>query len=318
MIIFIYGEDTFRSREKVGQVREQFMQKVDASGASVTEMQGKELTVSGLHSALGAGGLFATKRMVVVRDFVRDGNKEEQAAVKEILKSFEQSNNVVLFWEGAVDKRVGLYKALAKQKYEYEFAALDEGKLKKWIVARVKARGGSIEGNAATHLAAEVGADLWRLSGEVEKLIAYKMGEVITSEDVHLLVRGKHEENIFALCDAVANGQSERALTLINHELAGGMNALYLHAMLVRQFRILLQLKGALAETDGRVNQKSIASQLGLHPFVVKKALPQARAFTFSQLRNMYGKLLGIEVKLKSTSVPAGVLFDLFVLESKK
>lgn len=315
MIIFIYGEDTFRSREKLRALKDRFVRDVDKTGASVIEFDGKAVTAEKLHVSCASGGLFAPKRMIIVKEFLGAGAKDAQEQVVDFLPLFSKSENVIIFWEGKADKRTAIYKKLAKEKYSYEFALLDPVRLSKWVMARVDERGGKITRDAAQILSAEIGSDLWRLSGEVDKLVSYKGdGKTITENDVRELVKGSYEENIFALTDAVANRDQRTALQLIEHELSGGMNEIYLHTMLVRQFRILLQMKGVLEEEGRRANQSAVSKKLGLHPFVVKKSLPQADKYTASELKSIYGKLLDIDVKLKSTKIPPGVLFDLFVV----
>ncbi len=74
--------------------------------------------------------------------------------------------------------------------------------------------------------------------------------------------------------------------------------------MLARQIKILIQVK------------QSNGQGLDLHPFVVKKAMSQIRKFKMEQLKQLYQKLLDIDLKLKSTNISAHSLLDFWVVEA--
>jgi len=145
--------------------------------------------------------------------------------------------------------------------------------------------------------------------------VSFARRDTIKKEDVELMVEGDTGETIFALTDAVSNGQQVKALELLNAELARGTNELYLLTMIVRQFRILWMIKGALEE--GLSGQDAIARQLELHPFVVKKGLTQARKYSIAQLKKIHARLLDIDVKLKTTPLSPELLFNLFVVDNQ-
>jgi len=150
---------------------------------------------------------------------------------------------------------------------------------------------------------------------EIEKLISFKKNRPITQEDINLLVSGKIKSNIFNLVDAMGTKNRKSALRLLNNELISGTSVIQLLGMIVRQFRILLEIKETL-KNDSQISKREISLKLNLHPFVAQKALEQARNYTLGELKNIYKKLLSIDIKTKTTSLDPRVLFNLFIAET--
>ncbi len=314
MVIFAHGEDSFRLREKVRALKERFAREVDASQVSILEVGGKSVSADRLYEIAVPGGLFVHKRMIVIHDCMQLSSEAKRDVIS-LLPQMEASDNVILFLHQGEDrKKDPLWEALAGVRYSFSFPLLAPTEVSRWVEQRIRQRGGTISSSAVRLLVAEVGNNLWQMAQEVEKLVAYANGRRIEQEDVETLVRGAYDPNIFALTDAVAQRQASKALAILEKELRGGANPLYLHTMLVRQFRIMVQVKGELASSGGkRIAPAALARTLRLHPYVAQKAIAQASRFTFSDLQNAYRRLLDIETSLKSSSVPADVLFSLFV-----
>jgi len=120
---------------------------------------------------------------------------------------------------------------------------------------------------------------------------------VISEEDVEALSRGKIDENIFALSDAIGNKNKAQAIKLLEQEMEAGVAEQYLLTMIIRQFKILLQVKEAI---DAGMSQRKITSQLHFHPFVVQKCSGQVGGFSSDLLKKIFSDLLEVDRKIKS------------------
>ena len=98
------------------------------------------------------------------------------------------------------------------------------------------------------------------------------------SQDVRLLVPEARQANIFHMVDALGQGNGQRAMALLHHMLDDGAAPLYLLAMIVRQYRLLLQVKDLVGRG---LRSAAIARELKQRDFVVDKLLRQARAERF-------------------------------------
>lgn len=300
MIIFLYGPDSFRAMEKLKSLKERFIKEVDTAGLSLVSLDGEKIGINDFNKAVATQSFLAKKRMIVVRDIFK-ARKSLQTEVLDILRKGnyrnEKTGNILIFLDDKPDKRASLFKYLAGSKFKQEFEILQNNSLVKWIEARVKEKGGRINFQNANLLASKSDGNLWALSGEIDKLVALRKRGEITREDIEGSSLFKIDDNIFNLCDAIALKNKKQALKLVNDQLEAGVNEIYLLTMIVRQFRILIQVR---AELNGGVgNNRVIASKLGLHPFVVQKAISQASKYSMGELKKIYNKLLELDVRLK-------------------
>ncbi|MCG2700566.1 hypothetical protein L6267_00165, partial [Candidatus Parcubacteria bacterium] len=101
MIIFIYGEDSFRSRRKLKELKDKFLAKVDPTGASLDIIDGEKASLANIGDAAGAGTLLAKKRMVVIENLF---SNKAQSVFDQVLNYFEkrESDNIIVFWDFVV------------------------------------------------------------------------------------------------------------------------------------------------------------------------------------------------------------------------
>lgn len=328
MVILLYGEDTFRSREKLRELKDKFRKEVDSSGLNLISLDGEKLNIDEFSKAVKAVSFLARKRMVVIENLIsKNKNKDLQKELLEMLDENSVKESILVFWEDfsslgktknkKIDENSGrspLMKKLLQEKYVYEFKALNESQLHKWVKDKVKGVGLNIDNQAAKLLISFVGNDLWQLNGEIDKLISYARAitaKDILTEHINLLVNAQIDDNIFNLIDAVSQKNKKLASKLINDQLDSGISEMYVLSMLTRQFRILLQTKEVLEKKPG---YSHIASLLGLHPFVAQKAVFASRNFEFLELKRTYRRLLDIDFEIKTGYAKPKLLLDLFVV----
>jgi DNA polymerase-3 subunit delta len=96
------------------------------------------------------------------------------------------------------------------------------------------------------------------------------------------------------------------------HQLLNeGEHPLALLGMIVRQFRILIQVKEL---TERGLSQQDIATRLKLHRFVVQKAVRQAMNFSLEQLEVIYQKLLDTDMAIKTGQMDEVLALDMLVV----
>ncbi|MFH0804740.1 MAG: DNA polymerase III subunit delta [Patescibacteria group bacterium] len=317
MIILLTGSDTHRARQRLDYYRDGFRKKYDPTGLNVTRLDGATLTIDQLRAQAGQTGFLSTKRFLSVENVItRSKKKKLQDEIVAYLDGGWTDDNVLIFLEELpADRRAAkltgsLAKRLSAEKTE-TFPLLVGEPLNRWIQAAVKSRGGRIASSAVLELASLVGSDLWNMSNEIDKLVSYRHGQEIRTADVGLMVRAAFDENIFHLTDALAARDARLTFRLLSDQLAAGANELYLLTMLTRQFRILLQTREII---DREPNYYTVATRLGIHPFVAQKAIRDARRYTLEQLKDAYRRLLACEVSFKSSGGDPRLLFDLLVM----
>lgn len=315
MIFFLYGEDSYSAQQKLKQIKDKFQKEIDPSGINISVFNGTNFELEKFNATCSQGGFLVKKRLIIVKDvLLSKPNQETAENLNTLLKKIQGSENIFVFSEaGLPDKRTALFKTLNNKKNPVqEFKPLDNFKLKKWMTDYLKEKNGLIKADAADLLAASVGNNLWQLVQEMDKLLAYKKGEAIQVMDIKTLVKGKINDNIFQLTEAIASGNKKLALRLVQEQLAEGLNEIYLLTMIVRQFRIMTSL---FSLTEQKISESGMAKETGFHPFVIKKSLAIAKKFSLEKLQQIYARLAELDKKLKSTSLSPQALIDLLIMK---
>ncbi|HET7769379.1 MAG TPA: DNA polymerase III subunit delta [Chloroflexota bacterium] len=314
MIYLYHGPDDFSIREAV---RKQLKAALPADTAdlNLTRLPGEQVTVDALRFACEAAPFLADRRAVVVERFFSQKKTTHTEAVGEYLRSVP-ANTLLLFVEGDAPPKTGpVAKALeaAQVKQQY-FGPLTGAALTRWIKDHAKQAGGQFSDQAAQLLATFTGGgDLRAVSNEVDKLVAYAgPGKPVEAEHVRLLVTQAAETNIFALVDAVAQGQLKPALRSLHLLVEGGARAPYVVGMVGRQVRMVLQARDAL---DRGLSAAEAGKMMGASGFPVQKALGQARAFTREQLEGMHRRVLEADVAVKTGRLSDEVSMELLAAD---
>lgn len=322
MLFFLYGEDSFRSQKKLNTLKEKFIREVDKSGVNLTECDGENLDIDKFTQIFSTPPFIARKRMVIVKSLLRK-NKDKNIQ-KEIAKLLDKQNNddkIIIFWEDATkEKRKkkapfsgALFNKLIKSKFSQEFTPLQGQILNKWILKEIEAQNGKIQTQAINILATFIGSDLWQMTNEIKKLASFTLGREITAEDVTLLVKGKFNDEIFALTDMIGTKNKKAALKLLDEQLKNNTPEILILASIINQFRNLIQVREIL-EDNTFPTRDMVVSQVGLHPFVATKSIEQARNYSMDNLKTIYTRLLKIDRKLKTGQTKGRILFDLLVM----
>lgn len=318
MLFFLFGKDTFRSGEKLREIKEKFLsQDNSGSGLSVLDYEEK-LSANALGEALGASSLFSPKRLVVSINCIQSSTPEIQKEVLALLKKNEglsQDKDVtVIFWEkDEPRKNNALFKFLSDKAKKQVFHPLEGKDLEKWITTKLQliAPHSKLEPLALTTLLAFSGNDISGLETELKKLATYRPAGDITKDDVALLVKSKASNTIFETIEAISAGQKSKALALLHQQVAQGEDPFYILSMYVYQIRNLLKIGDAF--WHGNTNQYAIAKEVGLHPFVVQKGMAQLRNLNLEKLISLHSQLQQIDQDAKTGKTNLLLALDTFI-----
>ncbi len=317
MIIFISGKDTFRSREHLHKLMQKFRTDRDQAGYNTVQIDCEKSTAGQILEQVAAAPFLAERRMVILERLLTSKQTDviETLTKKVTEKSFPDFL-VLIFWEANDTWKMKVAKILAgllkKEKFAQQFDLLKGMQLNQWIISRVIELGGSIDSVATMYLATNEGKDMWCMANRIDQLLAYKNGEKITQADVGLFVSEVADDNIFNLVDAIITKRGKYVYNMIYEQYANGKDTGYIFAMVLRQFRILLELRD-LFERNDNMQSDQLAKALNLHPFVVKKSLPLVRQYSMQELTDIYEQLLSIDIKTKTGQADQSLLLDMFV-----
>ncbi len=259
------------------------------------------VTLAQLRQACDAIPFLAERRVVIVEDALAQNSPANFIdQLRDYLPQLPDATR--LFFLESQPLRSNHRLLTFAEKQENGFVRLfkrPEGRdLERWVQQRVQERGGDIEPHAIHLLVSSAGNDLALLANEIEKLVLYRLDQgPITAGDVTLLCPYVAEASIFDLVDALGARDGHAAAGLLQTKLAEGADPFYLFAMIVRQFRLLLQAKELAGEG---LRPPAIASRLKIHAFVAGKVAQQCQQFSLDQLEHIYDHLLQTDVGVKT------------------
>ena len=317
MIIYIYGEDTFRSRQYLGDQVSKFKQARDPQGYNVTFLDAQKAEPGKIVSEILASPFLAEKRLIVVENILSISDKDFlQQLIDRIKDKKIPESNIVIFWQGEKLSKVkdvkDLHALLAKEKYAQEFAPLIGSALIAWINTEVKKRNGKISGVAVNFLAQNSAGDMWFLNSLLDQLVAYVAEKEIGIADVNLFLDEKVDDNVFNMVEAIVGGNKKQAYKLLEEQRRLGEDDFKLFGLIVWQFRTLLAMR-SLYEAEDNASSDVMAKELGLHPFVVRKNLGLVKRYNLKKLEEIYNELLQMDVKAKTGQADLGLALDLLV-----
>src|SRR5690606_20925699 len=111
MIIFFYGDDSYRSFRKLGELKAKY---IDASlgDTNLSQIDVANCTVDQMTSALLAFPFLAKTRLVVLNRLLSKGSKHIQEKFLDLLEKIPDTTVAVVYEAGVPDRRTALFKRL--------------------------------------------------------------------------------------------------------------------------------------------------------------------------------------------------------------
>lgn len=272
----ILGEDSYLAEEALEQILAGAIG--DDRNDSLTVLQGDEVKWEAVISAARSGSLFAARRAVVVRraDMIRgpktdDEDDAVEAAPRKgkpkaeddpVLRYLDDPNpDVTLVLLAAKpDRRRNPWKRLSTDGTIHPAEPKKGQALRAHVDAELRRRGLKLDTDAVAILIDEVGQDLRRLMGEVDKLEAWADGrKALAADDVHAVLGRGLGRPLYLLADAAAARNLGASLEKLEELLDGGEEGL---RILVTLHRSLRQVRAAAAMQRARVPRPKIAEAL--------------------------------------------------------
>ena len=284
-VYLLLGDDEDRKKRSVEKLRrDRTPEAYEAAESSPEEVV----------SACNSYSLFGDGAFVLVRN-LDAWNAAQKAKIVAYLQNPSPETDLVLLGTklGAREK---LLSAIKESGEVHNFEQPTGRALVKWVVGYAKKLGLDLPEDVAGFLAERCSEDKTRLAREVEKLSLYVGDRSATNEDVEALCPPDLQSNIFAFVDALANGEQNQALKLLEDLLSTGEPPLRVMYMIRRQFN-LLACAGSLSERGTPAPE--LAKDLKVPPFVVRKLQEQGRRMEEGDMESALETILELESGLK-------------------
>lgn len=319
-LYLLYGTETY--------LLEDMLHRIISKGLSVEEQNFNlskfEMAENPVEIAVEEAYTFpfmGERRIVLIKDAVfltgqKDSKKVEHDLTK-LVSYIEKPATETVFIVHApyekLDERKKIVKLMKKQATVMEARPLAEKELRQWIQEKSKEENVIFDEGAEQELITLTAANLMQMASEMKKL-ALHVGEnnAVHKEHVSALVVRSLEQDIFVLVDGVVKGQAHQSLKIFKDLIKQKEPPLRILAMMVRQFRILYQVKQLSHQGYG---EKMMASQLKLHPYVVKLATKQVQRFQDDELLGCLDQLAELDYRIKTGKINDALGVELFLIQ---
>jgi DNA polymerase III subunit delta len=207
---------------------------------------------------------------------------------------------LLMFVASQIDRRSKFFKACDKAGLLVECPALNEREALTWVRDEVEAQGKRIAGGAVRELVGRAGTQLSDVINAVTLVCNYVGdNDTVTEDDVTAACADVAEEEIWALTDAIASSNSDRALRVLREikdlgksefEIMGSINWL---------------LKSAYIAANPNAGNVS--------PFVAKKVMPLADKLGARKFPDAFALCMKTELMFRSTGVDRSLALELLV-----
>ena len=251
----VLGEDTYLAEQALERILDAAVG--EDRQESLRVMDGDEDRWEDVVSAARTGSLFASRRAIVVRRADRlQGDEAPFAAY-----ASDPGPDVTLVLVAAKpDRRRNPWKKLLGQATVHDVSPRKGRALRSHVEGELRARGLRFEPAALEELLAEVGQDLRRLMGEVDKLEAYAGDrKAIGADDVAAVLGRGLGQPLYRLSDTFAGREATGSLELLERLLGDGEEGLRILSTLHRSLR---QVRGALAMREAGAPRAEIGARL--------------------------------------------------------
>ena len=269
--------------------------------ADVVRYDGEELTLADMQEIAIGQTLFSQSAVYVISKLSE--NFDIWSRLSEL--PFDDDKTVILL-ESKLDKRTKTYKWLQKTAKTQEFLPLSDRqkpKLISWCEAQARERGYKLTRMQIGTLIDRLGFDQLRLSNFLDQLA---LAEEITDELIDQLVPLARSENVFDLFVAALSKDYETVHNIISYlESESGLDGAYqTMGLLASQATNMAAL--VLAGGDN----KTVAADLSVNPYVLQRLSSSARTVDIEHLRRINDALFQADLQMKTTGVNPWLLIE--------
>jgi DNA polymerase-3 subunit delta len=282
----------------------------------VDEFEGEEYELRLVVDAAQTPPFLTDKRVVVARTINRF-KADDLPALLDYLERPLDTTDLVLVAGGPGQLSRKLADAVKKAGTVTSTGApAKAGDRRSWFAEQVAATGVTLDGRALQALGDWLGEDVGRLDGILHTLLGtYGPGVRLSWADVEPFLGEAGGVPPWEFTDAIAAGDTTRALTLLGRMLhGGGRHPLQVMATLHHHYAALARLDGAGARTE-----QDAATATGLKGFPAKKALEQSRRLGQAPVKRALELLARADLDLRGgTDLDAEVVMEVLVARLSK
>lgn len=296
------GEEEYFKERGEEMLKEKFL---GEPSLNYTSFRGETLKGDAISSLIAAAESFpfmSEKRIVKVTDFYPT-EREYTAYLKKYIEN-PQSTTILLIVNSDRSKGKSFDLKKVKGITWVDCSKADEDTVLRWIFTQFKRNGIAIDTECCERIMRYCLADMSRIVGETQKLLAYAgKGKTITGDDVDAIVYRDADYKIYEMTNALGMRNFGKYETILTELLGKGMDEMGVLNSLCSYFRNMFEI-ALLHKPDAET-----AAALGMKEYAVKMSRRQAEAFGHIRVKSCYFRILDTVNAVKSGKIsPQGAL----------
>lgn len=309
-VFLFYGENTYALRQELQRWKLNFLEKYGQD--TLFHFSHQNWDLAQIKQALYAGGLFVSKKLIILEGIPKDSSDENALSADKIEKFFEdfQQNaqflspdTVVILLSNKPDKRTKPFKWFSEHVQLKVFEPYKEAQLKAFVVQQLQPL--QLADDVVSYFLLKVWNDLYRLANETEKL-KFWIPQWVTSiskEFIDEYCFGMVEGDAFVIFDQLFSDPKLAVQSLAKMQ-SDGKSWNEVQGLLTWGLKIYLTLIDF--HQQGITSAKEIIAQTKLHPFVVNKNLKMLPQLLEHQnfIVHFFKALIDLEYAIKTWKYP--------------
>lgn len=300
----LVGQETYLQDQFVQAVINQALDQPD--DMNVIKMNLRELGLENILYEADSLSFFAQDKVIIVEEAEalwasgqdKLSSQAEQALFHYLTQPNPGTRLIFKIQADNLDKRRKMTKQIQAKTRYVDTRPLDARAVDTYIHHYLKEGLVQLTQEALQALMDRTHYNLSQIMTELDKLANYSQeGQAIDLATVEALVPRTLESNVFELSNAVVALDLAQAVQIYQDLILLNHDPVALHALLVSQFRLFLQVK-VLAQ-EGR-SQADMANILGVHPYRVKLALKNSQTLSLGALFSFYQEMIQADYNMKT------------------
>ena len=280
-------------------------------GFNQTVLYGKDTDMATILNAAKRYPMMSDYQLIVVKEAQdlkwtkeTEGSSREAEFVQNYFEKPLASTILVLGFKYAnFDKRKKIFKSITKSGLVFQSDPVRDYKLAQWIEELVKEKGAKIAPQAAALMAEYLGADLSKISNELEKLMLNVSKETtIDTDHIQRNIGISKEYNVFELQKALAARNVLKSNQIINY-FADNPKA----NPMVMVMANLNSYFSKILKYHYLQNKNDAAKELGVNPYFVKDYEAAARNYSLPKVFDIISLLREYDLKSKGVDSTGNV-----------
>src|SRR6056297_3534239 len=187
MVIFLYGKNTYRSKDRLIFLKDSFIKKYGQNNnLNISILEANNIRPQEINKYFFSRGLFANKKLIIIKSIFNPYNKKTKdidnlckeilKPIKDIAKKPPEESNIIIIWDREVKQtdlsqnQKKLFKFLKTLENSTQYKPLSDNQIRAWIKKTAQKRSKNISPKAISLLTDIYDNDLHALNNEIIKI----------------------------------------------------------------------------------------------------------------------------------------------------